>query len=605
MPEQGRFELADLQAVLLSDIEAAPYVVEAQQKDYWPYSELAGHVEERVGVRQRLAAIDKPPLWLKYCRFDTPEAARTAAGFYAHFMAEPFEEGGLAGEHLGETCWVSESPWGAALLFQRGPFCVLVAAPLCDLLQRAVVADVARRVDAKACARLQAEHMATAETPADALQSGALGLDLEALAGRHLPGFQKAWEQRSWPWPTKALFLGPAGEQIEIAAATWPSQAEALAAAEDYRESVAEVYRQGTPTGEPLGDATWWLPGPDGAGSLLILRGSALIHLFGLDLRVVERVARALDAELVSASPLWTGRATDAFALIEHRRDELKALYDFAHWPRQDGPVRDGFKVDASVLPEGLILHRISDAPPVVSAERDWLGVSRGYQLTNPDGTGSLSVDVAVMETCAQAQERVIEVFVGSSKPQPPLFGRGGQYGLDLGDVCFAGRQRDGYFHSVMWVRNNVFVRMWASTDDLYPLVEPLARALDAAILQRATFKTYAECASRPVITAVQRVTGSEEGPRIEADWKAVELDNPRQEEIRLWPFQIPGTGVIFQVGVSESNLIGFPLPGLVPWKWVSPGYEQKNATINAFLQKYQRPPPEPPAQGDEAAPGG
>ncbi len=441
----------------LSSFDVSRYVVVQEFPDSWGYGERLGEAQVRPALRQVLTAPGEPSVRVKMARFDSREMAVAAAEFHLGLVAVPFEQGGLNGQRVGERCWVAQTPWGATVLFQLGPFCVLVGAPVAAPEERGVITEVARKVEAKISRRLAEEGLA-------------LGM-------------------------------------------------------------------------------------PDLGG--------------------------------------------------EERREELKALYDFAHWPGKDGPVRDGFKVDASLLPEGLVFRYVSLADPGVTAKGDWLGVYRWYEVTNVDGSGSLNIDVAVMETCAQAQERVIEVFVGSSKPQPPLFCRGGQYGLDLGDVCFAGRQRDGYFHSVMWVRNNVFVRMWASTDDLYPLVEPLARALDAAILQRATFKTYAECASRPVITAVERVTGSEEGPRIEADWKAVELENPRQEEIRLWPFQIPGTGVIFQVAVSESNLIGFPLPGLVPWKWVSPGYEEKNATINAFLQKYQRPPPEAPAQGDEAAPGG
>jgi hypothetical protein len=129
---------------------------------------------------------------------------------------------------------------------------------------------------------------------------------------------------------------------------------------------------------------------------------------------------------------------------------------------------------------------------------------------------------------------------------------------------------------------------MEAWTEDMRPFVDPLARAIDAAISQRASFNTYAECRSRPTITRVKRTPGAD------AHWSAAEAADPRGEQLKYWSFSRPGWGVSFQIAVNESNLVGFPLSGIADWKWESLGTPAINADINAFLRAHEVPSEHP-----------
>ena len=43
-------------------------------------------------------------------------------------------------------------------------------------------------------------------------------------------------------------------------------------------------------------------------------------------------------------------------------------------------------------------------------------------------------------------------------------------------------------------------------------------------------------------------------------------------------------------IAVSESNLVGFPVPGIAKWKDNAPNAEEVNAKIDAFLARFEHP---------------
>ncbi len=452
--QETKFEPEELRGVLLADSDVSPFKVAKQVQFRWPGPEAVGP-----GVEQYVEAVGRPTVLVFLFGFDNDEAAKAGADFWAHSMAEIFTEGGLDDVAVGESCWVSVSGSGAALVFQRGPFCVSVGVITDIASERSIITEIAQKLD-------------------------------EKIVG----------------------YLGSASA------------------------------------------------------------GSTENHLAN-----VKRLTK---------------------------------LYDFANWPGKDGGIRDGFKMDPSILPEGLVFKRIPVPGAGIDRATGLLSAGRGYVLTRGDGGGQLRIHVSVAETCDQAQERLIRSLVNTQMRQPPLTPRGAEHGLDIGDICFARRRQDGNFHSVTWVRNNIFVRMWAGVEDMRPFVEPLARALDAGILKRPTFKTYVECASRPVITRVARVTlaGLEAGLAVK--WQAVEVHDPQGEEVVFVPSQSvlrsrdsvglvrDWGGATFHIAVNESNLIGFPLPGIAEWKQNGPEPEEVNARINAFLKKFEQP-----SQSAEAPP--
>ncbi len=134
----------ELKHVLLKQSEVAPYSLEAQVPHRWPGPQL-----QRLGVQQSLEAEGRPGLRVTVYRFDDEKAAMEGADFYAHSMAEVFRGGGLEGETIGESCWVSTSGYGAALVFQRGLFCAVVGVITDIASERGIITEIAQKLDKK------------------------------------------------------------------------------------------------------------------------------------------------------------------------------------------------------------------------------------------------------------------------------------------------------------------------------------------------------------------------------------------------------------------------------------------------------------------------
>jgi len=140
--EEAKFEPQELKAVVLDEIDVAPYRIEAQGRQRWPGPQL-----QRLGVEQRLSVEGGPELGVTVYRFDDEEAAREGADFYAHSMAAGFRQGGLDGETVGESCWAHECSWAAALVFQRGPFCAVVGGLTPIPSERSIITEIAQKLD--------------------------------------------------------------------------------------------------------------------------------------------------------------------------------------------------------------------------------------------------------------------------------------------------------------------------------------------------------------------------------------------------------------------------------------------------------------------------
>jgi len=127
-------------------------------------------------------------------------------------------------------------------------------------------------------------------------------LSEEALAARTLPGFHKVWERGFWPAPHRARFERRAGEFVEFAVARWNSATEARAAADAFLSSMAAIHGEGTPSGEPLGDASWWVETMPGIASVVCLVGETLVCVLAEPVDLAEGAARATAAALSSSA---------------------------------------------------------------------------------------------------------------------------------------------------------------------------------------------------------------------------------------------------------------------------------------------------------------
>jgi hypothetical protein len=299
------------------------------------------------------------------------------------------------------------------------------------------------------------------------------------------------------------------------------------------------------------------------------------------------RVSRYLPALLAVFALAAVGECVEAPKDVRRSKtlERAKEFYGFATWPGRGGPIRSGLKLDPGMLPEGLVIEEVRGPSLSTDPLIGRFHVSRDYIITRAEGQGELEVTITVAEDCAQVHEILISQILNF--PCPPGMARGAEFGLDLGDVCF-GNPAD-----VQWVRSNVFVRVLAnSRPEMTPFFGPIARALDEELCRRPTSSTYAECPARPVITEVARVIDSEEMQRLGVEWKAVEVKDPNGEEVTLVsiaPREGWG-GINFQVAINESNLLGFPLPGIAEWKPDHPRSAEFDATIDTFLSRFATP---------------
>jgi len=276
----------------------------------------------------------------------------------------------------------------------------------------------------------------------------------------------------------------------------------------------------------------------------------------------------------------------------EKRTTEIKDSFGFQRWPGKRGPVRDGFRVHAGLVRDG---YRLRQRGPVRIHQEPGRGivVRRSYRIEQSDGHGTLFLEIRMGEDCATAQESIVAFLVGwsltCSVPDPLAgFALGTERGLELGDVCVA---KHGV---VVWARNNVFLYIRSQgNESVHRYLIPFASALDSAIVKRAVFPSYTECKSRPVITRVERTTPDERAELKYVDWKAVEVTKPEGEGVTLLPFRprsgepTAAGGVSVQMAVSDSNLVGFPLPGLAEWKQEGSNRAAVNAFFDEFFEKY------------------
>ena len=246
---------------------------------------------------------------------------------------------------------------------------------------------------------------------------------------------------------------------------------------------------------------------------------------------------------------------------------QIKAAYDFSHWPGKNGPIRDGFGLQACVVKPLEIAKAYPGRPSVT---RSALSVSRRYVLGGRGCPGKIEVTVVVAETCREAQEALVTPFAASSLPPEFRTPRDTCLGVALGDVWFVSRARNG-FRAAEWVRNNVAIWVRAHSEDMRPFVKPLALAIDKAILARPTVKTYRQCKNRPVVKGIEMVAGK--------GWQITDAADPNGERLEQYPFN--WAGETFPVLINESNLVGFP-PSTTEWR------TPKRDQLRRFLARYE-----------------
>src|SRR6185295_7216713 len=105
----------------------------------------------------------------------------------------------------------------------------------------------------------------------------------------------------------------------------------------------------------------------------------------------------------------------------KHRRGDELAHLGIDQWPNKRGPVKTTFAFRPEDYPHlrGYVVR--SGGP-----ERFWL----------EKGPSSVTIEIEVLPSNADAQKRLLERVTSTSFPIAPLLRTGRRFGPNLGDVC-------------------------------------------------------------------------------------------------------------------------------------------------------------------------
>jgi hypothetical protein len=147
------FALPELENVLLADRDMPGLKLLYQQRFDWAIAkptigEAGVENHEKVGIEQGWVSQEGRHPCVLYCALDTPEQAASAAAYHAGSQAWPFKEGLPTANvgKLGDRSWVAVQSEGAAILFVRGNFMVLVTDLVTKPQERARLEGIAKAV---------------------------------------------------------------------------------------------------------------------------------------------------------------------------------------------------------------------------------------------------------------------------------------------------------------------------------------------------------------------------------------------------------------------------------------------------------------------------
>ena len=318
--QETKFEPEELRGVLLEDSDVSPFKVAKQVEFRWPGPHGVGP-----GVEQYVEAVGRPTVLVFLFGFHNDEAAKAGADFWAHSMAEVFAEGGLHDVTVGESCWVSVSGSGAALVFQRGPFCASVGVITDVASERSIITEIAQKLDEKIVGylgRAQVNDAPGSDQPEES-QSGAeysvgpytltrsaspellvSGVDLKVLAKRHLPEFEWYRSRIIGAWGTRATLRDLAREsKVDIRIAVYDCVREAENHALDALTSVSALSKRAIVANLAVGDSgNCWVSDRQAGSSVTFVRKNVLVAVSVYAANApeeVRRIARAIDQDIV------------------------------------------------------------------------------------------------------------------------------------------------------------------------------------------------------------------------------------------------------------------------------------------------------------------
>lgn len=159
---------------------------------------------------------------------------------------------------------------------------------------------------------------------------------------------------------------------------------------------------------------------------------------------------------------------------VEEKIKELKAKYDFSHWPAKEGQFRLGFPLSPDLFPNLIGAKEVSkstflrenDGIPMSEIEP---AVGRTYHWEMPS-KGSLEIEMFVTSIGRDAQEYLIEKYaeretrmtsMAYHMPREIIRVRGSTVGLNLGNICFAEPSpKEGIYNEIDFIKDNIVIRV-------------------------------------------------------------------------------------------------------------------------------------------------
>lgn len=152
-PAQAADVPDDLKAILLTAEELRPYALQKESGHGWGYGERGDTVLLRPALNQQVTVERGKFIIVTYCVFPSGREALEGATYHSTHMASVFKRGGPEGRTFGDSCWSVPTATGfGAVLFQQGPYCVLIGSPWSQKPQQEAIVEIAGKISAKIAA---------------------------------------------------------------------------------------------------------------------------------------------------------------------------------------------------------------------------------------------------------------------------------------------------------------------------------------------------------------------------------------------------------------------------------------------------------------------
>ncbi len=239
---------------------------------------------------------------------------------------------------------------------------------------------------------------------------------------------------------------------------------------------------------------------------------------------------------LLLVEDIW-GQKED---LLLKRLTETKEKYEFNKWGPETGKVISGIAVSEKLLPQLKTLKKMwkrDNCRLITINKKEYAEIHNWWKRDEHQ----FEITMVTAPTSQDAQEFLVRRYAETQQMQPPTKPRGGEFRLELGNVCFVMPEKDSEgFSSIDIIWHNIVIMMHAEGKFKGELAG-IARTLDALLQEKKPTKRLDLHPERPTIQSF-----TSEKTRIIVGRYApltVNVDNPQKRKLYYF-WKMSGGGV-------------------------------------------------------------